>query len=313
MDRSMRVSVSKGGRHLGVLAATLLGTACAHTSLQVPGAPTGATNPDPYLEPRGATPEKPKPEVLKKIVCADPANFPPRAYDIPQLSAAQLMALFESPTNTRQLLNNVKLLSERDLLVQAAFFDDAVLQKFFGAAAISWEKTGRPGFSRPPHVQVAFGPTRVAHTSGLSGTVVNVAVRVVSSQTCMGWRQTASPPAAWWPPTSFDSGYMQIDVSRLNDLDVGLVKDILGADPDEAPAGVIAYEVGDGVSSRPGSVTYINHEKERHSAPFSQHRIELIPREGGERPRQFPDGDRRVFVDGAQILSINIVQAEREP
>jgi hypothetical protein len=36
--------------------------------------------------------------------------------------------------------SNIKLLAERDLLVQSALFDDEVLLKVFGASEISWGK-----------------------------------------------------------------------------------------------------------------------------------------------------------------------------
>jgi hypothetical protein len=266
---------------------------------------------EPFLAPRsGATLEKPKTTHPKKNVCADPADYPPRAFDLPQLSASQLLVLFNSPSTVRELLSNIKLLTERDLLVQGAFFDDDVLLKFFGATEITWERSERPTIYSTPYPQLAFGPIRVANIKALRGSLVNVTVRVVSSRTCMGWRQMPfPPPGAWWPPVTYDSGNMQIDVSSLDGLDVGIVKEVFGPDPDEAPHSFIA-EFGVGVSF-PGHLTYDDLEKERRSAPFSRHQVEFVPRQTGDERPVHPGG-RRVFADEAKLLWINISQQERD-
>jgi hypothetical protein len=217
--------------------------------------------------------------------------------------------LVDSPSTVRQLLSNIKLLTERDFLVQSAFFDDDVLLKFFGASEITWEKSERPLVYSTLYPQLAFGPIRVAHVKALRGPLANVTVRVVSRRTCMGWRQTQFPPRAWWPPVTYDSGNLQIDVSSLDGLDVGIVKEVFGSDPVEAPYFFIA-EFGGGVSF-PGNLTYDDLEKERRSPPFSRHKVEFVPRQtGNERPAR--PGSKRVFADEAKLLWINISQEERD-
>ena len=296
-----------------LLAVALLTTACAHSpptpTPPLPDTRAVVVDPEPFLAPAAVTLEKPAVTHPKPNVCADPARYPPRAFDLPQLSASQLMALFDSPSTARELLGNIKLLAERDFLVQSAFFDEQVLLKFFGAAQITWEASGRPTVASTPYPQLAFGPMRVAHVSALRGELSNVTVRVVSSQTCMGWRQTLFPPRAWWSPVTYNSGYMQINVSSLDDLNVGIAKEVFGADPDEAPAFFIA-EFGGGVSG-PGHLIYKNIEKERRSAPFSSHQIEFVPQQNGnERPTH--PGGRRMFSDQARLIWVNITQAERD-
>jgi hypothetical protein len=49
------------------------------------------------------------------------------AFELPQLSASQILVLFDSPFTVRELPGNIKLLAERDLLIQSAFFGDNVL------------------------------------------------------------------------------------------------------------------------------------------------------------------------------------------
>ena len=124
----------------GLLAAIVLVTACAHPE---PPPMAFILPAEPYLVPAGATLNPPDSETLKQAVCANPDSYPPRAYDITQLSAPELMALFNSPSNSRDLLINLKLLSDRDLLVQANFFKDEVLLRFFGASKITWENDAR--------------------------------------------------------------------------------------------------------------------------------------------------------------------------
>jgi hypothetical protein len=301
--------VSEAFRCAGLVAAAILATACAQSPSVPHTAPATVADPEPFLAPTGATLEKPEAANSKKNVCADPSSYPPLAFDFPQLSATQLSALANSPSNARELLSNIKSIVDHDLLVQTAFFDDEVLLKFFGAAEITWEKSELPIVFSTPYPPIAFGPTRIAHISILRGPLSNVTVRVVSSHTCRGWRQMPFAPGAWWPPTTYESGAMQIAVSSLTVLDIGMVKTIFGADPDEAPY-FFLDEFGGGVSF-PGHLTYENHDEERRSAPFSRNQIEFVPQQtGNERPAR--PGERRVFADDTKLMWINISQSERD-
>ena len=138
-------------------------------------------------------------------------------------------------------------------------------------------------------------------------------VPVVSQRTCKGWRNMKFLAGVrgdwWWPPVTYDSGYMQTDVSSLDGLEVRVVKEAFGPDPDEAASSFIA-EFGGGVSF-PAHLTYENREKERRSASFDSHKVEFIPRQTGNERRARPGG-RRVFAEDAKMLSISIVQRERE-
>ena len=312
MQPLIPIGDSRRLRCLG-LAASILATACAHSAPDPRGTREVMIGPEPFVAPPGATREKPEAANSKKNVCSDPQNYPPPAFDIPQLSAAHLMALFNSPSTARELLSNIKLLVGRDLLVQSAFFNDDVLLKFFGASEITWEKSEPPQVYAAPYPQVAFGPTRVAHVSALRGALSNVTVRVVSSHTCMGWRNMKFLRGAlgdwWWPPVTYDSGAMQIDVSHLDGLNVGIVKEVFGPDPDEAPH-FFMEEFGGGISF-PGHLTYENHDKETRAAPFDRHQIEFIPQQTGQERPERPGG-RRVFADEKELVRINISQHERD-
>lgn len=52
-------------------------------------------------------------------------------------SPAEMVALFVRPTNAAQLLQNLKIAVDRDLLLQRAFSDTAVLEKVFAGSAVT--------------------------------------------------------------------------------------------------------------------------------------------------------------------------------
>jgi hypothetical protein len=125
----------------------------------------------------------------------------------------------------------------------------------------------------------------------------------------MGWRQTQFPPREWWPPVTYIFGNMQIDVSTLDEFDVGIAKEVFGPNPSESLPSFIA-EFGGGVSFPP-TLTYENLEKERRSAPFAHHKIEFIPKLTGSEPPA-RHGATRLFPNNAKLLWINISQDERD-
>ena len=294
----------------GLLAAIVLVTACAHPE---PPPMAFILPAEPYLVPAGATLNPPDSETLKQVVCANPDSYPPRAYDITQLSAPELMALFNSPSNSRDLLINLKLLSDRDLLVQANFFKDEVLLRFFGASKITWENDARTfhSYTRSNHLEARYGPSRTARISELSGALADVTVEISNSPVCKGWRSKPISPMKWWPPTTVDSGHVKIDLSRANGPDVGLVKEIFGPDPAESEPSV--YPDAYGTLSFPAKVAYVDTEKQRNSSPFFQHKVEFIPQvQDGVRPWASGLDRRRVFADQVRILYIDATQMERD-
>lgn len=56
-------------------------------------------------------------------------------------SVPDLLQQIQEPQNLQDLLKNLKQAWEQDLLLQPAFFDDAVLQKFFAGSAVTWRES----------------------------------------------------------------------------------------------------------------------------------------------------------------------------
>jgi hypothetical protein len=210
--------------------------------------------------------------------------------------------LFNYPSNAQELLANLKILMDRDLMIQPAFFEDQVLLKLFGGSTITWEEPD--AHSRNPQ------QTTIAHVGGMGGGLSEASVRVVRVHTCRDGRKLQFSPFTYVPPTTHDSGFMQVDVHSVAGIDVAAVKEIFGADPDEARSWTI-YDTGASVS---GSATlrYEDRAREGESTPFWRRLIEFVPREeSGLRPR-VRNSDRRLFTDGAQIRAINIEMQERD-
>jgi hypothetical protein len=264
---------------------------------------------EPYLAPPGVLLARPAAADLMKHVCSDPARYPARPFNTRQLSAIELKALFNSPTTQRELLRNIQILDTHDLLVQAAFLDNDVLLKFFGAKEITWEKPEPPTMYSKPYPPLAFGPNRVAHLRRLGGALSGVTVRVATLVTCMGWHQMQFPPWAWWPPVTYFAGYMQIEFPPPDAPTVGMVREAFGQHLPESPAFSI-HEFGGGVSG-PGTLTYVDQEKVRRSAPFADHSIEFIPQQSGNEAQPRTKG-AHLFADDRVILAIHIAQHERD-
>ena len=53
-------------------------------------------------------------------------------------SASEIRAMFESPRNNRQLLQNLKVAADHRLLLQPSFYDVANLLEFFNGSKVNW-------------------------------------------------------------------------------------------------------------------------------------------------------------------------------
>lgn len=289
-----------------LIAASLSVAACADQVPRPSATPPAALPVHHFLEPPGVLPARPSIADTLKHVCSDPAQYPQRAFNTSQLSAADIKVLIKSPTTARELLSNLQVLQTHDLLVQEAFFEDDVLMTFFGAKEVVWEATERPltHLNSP----VAFGPNQLAHVRALKGGLSEITVRVISGRTCMGWHQMPFPPGAWWPPVTYHAGSIRIEISPPSLITVGLVRETFGPNPEEEES-FFLEEFGGGVSFPP-RITYVDHQKTLESEPFSNHSIQFIPdRPGNERPR--PAG-KYLFPDETNVVAIEVVQRERD-
>lgn len=79
--------------------------------------------------------------------CAEMAH--PNGY-----STADLDAMFERPKSIQQLLQNLKLASERDLLLQPQFYDELTAQKFFAGAKVT--RSTPEGFGNATDVKLVL-------------------------------------------------------------------------------------------------------------------------------------------------------------
>jgi hypothetical protein len=287
---------------LSIASFTVTLTACVHGSRTALPVTQAATVGDDPAARRLSSPEYPETHNSGKLACDDPKLEQKSAFDLPQLSATEIAGLFNRPSNIKELLVNLKILMDSDLMIQPAFFEDQVLLGLSGGSTITWEEPD-PHSHNPPQMTIA-------HVGGMGGGLSGASVRVVRLHTCRDGRKLQFSPFTYVPPTTHDSGFMQVDVHSVAGIDVAAVKEIFGADPDEARSWAI-YDTGASVSG-PATLRYEDRARESESTPFFKRLIEFVPsEEGGLRPR-VRNGDRRLFADGAQILAIKIEMEERD-
>jgi hypothetical protein len=73
-------------------------------------------------------------------LASDKPAFNPPPESLKQYSAKEINTMVERPTTVSQLLRNIKVVMDRDLLLQQGFFDDANLVKFFNGTHITRRK-----------------------------------------------------------------------------------------------------------------------------------------------------------------------------
>ncbi len=241
----------------------------------------------------------------KTNLCTDPATYPRPVFDQSDLSAEQIASMFKNPADASELLNNLKLVVDQDLLVQPAFFDDAVLLKLFGASEIAWENP----LTRAPGDPIEYGPWRIANIKSMHGGLSTATARVTVARRCVTWREPF-PPFAYWPPITSNRGTMVVNVSSVDDIYVGAVKKVFGANPYESTYFSETEFDGAVTRSQPGALLYEYREKEL--ASFSKHFVRFIPQQNRRERPQVSDS-RRIYSDATRINSIDIQQDERDP
>jgi hypothetical protein len=159
--------------------------------------------------------------------CGDPSSYPPPAYSLLTYSAKQIEAMFMRPANVTELLRNLKLVLDRKLLVQPAFFEDAVLLKLFNGTGIKWVEPGTPDVAGDWVIK----PTRIARIT-LGGDVLSgMKVDVGLNHKCLNRRidpTNRTNQEAYIPPHTYDSGYIHMRFEPIEGFTLGAVKGIFG-------------------------------------------------------------------------------------
>jgi hypothetical protein len=237
-------------------------------------------------------------------LCNDPTVIPRPALAAPVLSAAEIGELLVDPTGRDELLANIKLAAEKDLLIQPAFFEDAVLKKFFGASEVQWTIT------QPRHVYSTstMGPVRHAHVSGMRGSLVGVTAEVQTFPTCTGEfpQLVHAPPPEYKPPLIFVTSWAVVSTKSLQDLDVGSVREVFGASTEEQEGW--CNDEGFAAYCSANSLIYRDQEKlGTYPVPFGKHEVEFTP---SRPPTRSADRRTAHFADDINIDLITVRQNE---
>ena len=176
-------------------------------------------------------------------VCDEQAASP--AYPKLNADAATLGALFQSPRNARELLTNLKLVLDRRLLAEPAFYSDAVLNKFFAARSIEWVHPGTPGF----HGDGLVRPQRIARvTVGIPG-LEGMGAAVGVNHKCLPERADPTEGGKRIDAHTYDAGYIDLTLPSAARLRMGAVFEVFGHEPGRvdrscAAAPFLSYSVG---------------------------------------------------------------------
>lgn len=135
----------------GVLLASLIALACSAVNGcgSVPKHGHDVTPTSGAVEQKSSTPSPQESSVrlARWKSCAEMAH--PNGY-----STADLDAMFERPKSIQQLLQNLKLASERDLLLQPQFYDELTAQKFSAGAKVT--RSTPEGFGNATDVKLVL-------------------------------------------------------------------------------------------------------------------------------------------------------------
>jgi hypothetical protein len=163
-------------------------------------------------------------QVGQDYPCGSSAVEPPRAYPFPTDSAQQLAAMFRRPTGVTELLWNLKLVLDRHLLVQPAFFEDDVLLKLFGGTTVEWVEPGTPDVAGDWVIK----PTRIARVTVAGGIFAGMKVNVGLNHKCLNRRIDPLHPGSYIPQHTYDAGYIRLRFEPIDGFTLGAVRRVFG-------------------------------------------------------------------------------------
>jgi hypothetical protein len=159
--------------------------------------------------------------------CDDLSSPPPPAYSLPVYTTAQIEAMLKKPVDVTSLLQNLKVVFDEKLLVQASFFADSVLLELFGGHGLEWVKPGTADVMNDRIVK----PTRIAHISSEAPVFRGMKVDVGLNHKCLNRRSDPSDPHATIAPHTYDSGYIRLRFEPIPGLTLGAVRHVFGPNP----------------------------------------------------------------------------------
>jgi len=158
--------------------------------------------------------------------CSGDASKPAPAYPLPAYTARDIAAMFEPPRTVANLLSNLKIVLDRQLLAQPAFFDDEVLRRVFNAIDVQWVRPGAAGAVSDRLVK----PTRIAHVRlDEGGSFAGINVYAGVNHKCLDRRPHPLRTDAVIPAHTYDSGYLFIQVDGPIAITVDDVRGAFGS------------------------------------------------------------------------------------
>jgi hypothetical protein len=143
--------------------------------------------------------------------CNPGAPEPPPAYPLPAYTARDLAAMFVPPRTSADLLSNLKIVLDRQLLAQPAFFEEEVLRVLFNTTDVQWVKPGTPDVASERLVK----PTRIARVRFADGgSFAGMKADVGVNHKCLERRAHPSRPDTFIRRATYDSGYIIIRVDE---------------------------------------------------------------------------------------------------
>jgi hypothetical protein len=135
----------------------------------------------------------------------------------PKLSASQLEAMFSRPASGADLLRNLKLAFDQDWLLQPAFYDDAILLKFFDGQRVVWKK---------PDSEVTKDATR-------DPVEVTITAKAFEGMTVSLLRSCSRVkgydlPEGHVPPHLRPAGLVELQVASIADVTLSAVRNVFG-------------------------------------------------------------------------------------
>jgi hypothetical protein len=182
---------------------------------------------------------------------SDRARYSAEAERHSPYSPSDIAGMVDRPESVRQLLQNLKLAIDRDLLVQPAFMDEAVLLKFFNAATATWEK---PNVGDAQSTQVA-----ILHFSSSEFSAMSASVRFSHAHT-----PNYEAAEGHVPEHVYHSGDISINVESVPTFTVAAVVDVFGLPIDAAPD---TGEATDGHSVVPTSKGWMGYDYSKNVLP----------------------------------------------
>lgn len=171
--------------------------------------------------------------------------------------AARIGTLFERPRNGAGLLRNLKLAYDQDLFVQAGFYTDENLKKFFAGTSVEWDKPRSSAYvkSTSQHILITSDDPE------LTGLIINM------SRVCAPEVKSVSPKHFVVDHLSY-SGTANLYVNYVAGLTVAEIRAVFGTENSGGPDdGYVCDQFGgpppDLLPTNMGSLTYFDAEKQR--------------------------------------------------